>query len=313
MLPLAKIAVHAAARFRSASGLPVPHSTTRIASSASRSLRVAPRFCAMIRRNSASCTAGTCTIHQPIAASTAAAAAASINLLDSRDIPVLTAQLVEQRLGVLEVGGVEAFGEPVVDFGEHHTRFVAAIGVAQEPRERCGCAQFQHLRAQLLQARDRLAKISFGLIRLAEPDKDVAADAYDFRSVNLIENLRGERTLNRVHRSFVHSSTGLHLGDKDTVVRKSASQRARFVHGAITNESQAFVGAAESSERPCLKWIEVDGYSHLAAATNRLTLQGGGDHAFGVSNALAVKKCRKPGDLQERKRVLTGDGDGLRL
>ena len=31
----------------------------------------------------------------------------------------LMAQLVEQRLGILQVGGVEAFGEPVVDFGEY--------------------------------------------------------------------------------------------------------------------------------------------------------------------------------------------------
>jgi hypothetical protein len=30
-----------------------------------------------------------------------------------------TTQFVEERLGVFEVGGVEAFGEPVVDFGEH--------------------------------------------------------------------------------------------------------------------------------------------------------------------------------------------------
>jgi hypothetical protein len=30
----------------------------------------------------------------------------------------LHAQLVQQRLGVLQVSGVEAFGEPVVNFGE---------------------------------------------------------------------------------------------------------------------------------------------------------------------------------------------------
>src|SRR5262249_15774868 len=29
------------------------------------------------------------------------------------------AQLLEERLGVLQIGGVEALGEPVVDFGEH--------------------------------------------------------------------------------------------------------------------------------------------------------------------------------------------------
>ena len=38
---------------------------------------------------------------------------------------MLDAQLVEQRLGVLQVGSVEAFGEPVVDRGKHRARFVA--------------------------------------------------------------------------------------------------------------------------------------------------------------------------------------------
>jgi len=37
----------------------------------------------------------------------------------------LGCQLVEQRLRVLEVSGVEALGEPVVNFGEH--RALAAI------------------------------------------------------------------------------------------------------------------------------------------------------------------------------------------
>src|SRR5262249_16110836 len=47
----------------------------------------------------------------------------------------LGSQFVEQRFGVLEVGGVDALGEPVVDFGEHHARFVAASSVAQQSRE----------------------------------------------------------------------------------------------------------------------------------------------------------------------------------
>ena len=51
---------------------------------------------------------------------------------------MLSAQLVEQRLGLFQVGGVESLGEPVVDFREHHARFVAAIVVAQQSREtRC--------------------------------------------------------------------------------------------------------------------------------------------------------------------------------
>jgi len=49
-----------------------------------------------------------------------------------------TAQLVQQRPGVLQVSGAEALGEPVVDVGEHSARFVTAAGVAQQPRE-AGC------------------------------------------------------------------------------------------------------------------------------------------------------------------------------
>src|SRR5215472_1237069 len=45
------------------------------------------------------------------------------------------AELVQQRLGVLQIGGLEALGEPVVDLGDHRARLVAAIGVAHEPRE----------------------------------------------------------------------------------------------------------------------------------------------------------------------------------
>ena len=40
-------------------------------------------------------------------------------------------QLVEQHLGVLQVGGVEALGEPVVDLGERRARFLATIGIPQ--------------------------------------------------------------------------------------------------------------------------------------------------------------------------------------
>jgi hypothetical protein len=38
----------------------------------------------------------------------------------------LLAQFVEQRLGVLQVGGVETLGELLVDFSEHRTRLLAA-------------------------------------------------------------------------------------------------------------------------------------------------------------------------------------------
>src|SRR5208283_3310970 len=53
-----------------------------------------------------------------------------------------SAELVEQGLGVLEVGGVEAFGKPVVDFGEHRAGFIATSGIAQQPGKTRGRAQF---------------------------------------------------------------------------------------------------------------------------------------------------------------------------
>ena len=39
--------------------------------------------------------------------------------------PGLGGQLVQQRLGIFEVGGIEAFGEPVVDLREHLVRLVS--------------------------------------------------------------------------------------------------------------------------------------------------------------------------------------------
>src|SRR5258708_34667080 len=54
----------------------------------------------------------------------------------------LDTQLVEQRLCVLQVSGVEAFGEPVVDFSEQSARLFALAFVAEQPREAGSRAQF---------------------------------------------------------------------------------------------------------------------------------------------------------------------------
>src|SRR6516225_6240762 len=40
----------------------------------------------------------------------------------------LYAQLIEQRLGIFQIGGIEALSQPVVDFTEHHARLVATVG-----------------------------------------------------------------------------------------------------------------------------------------------------------------------------------------
>src|SRR5215469_15095477 len=55
-------------------------------------------------------------------------------------------KLVEQRLGVLQIGGVEALSEPVVDFSQHRTCLVAATGIAQQPGETYRRAQLPPFR-----------------------------------------------------------------------------------------------------------------------------------------------------------------------
>ncbi len=56
------------------------------------------------------------------------AASGRLSLLQlGHSIDLLPRQFVEQRLGVFQIGGVEALGEPVVDFGEHRARFVADV------------------------------------------------------------------------------------------------------------------------------------------------------------------------------------------
>jgi len=39
----------------------------------------------------------------------------------------LSGQLIQQRLGLFQIGGIEAFGEPIVDFGEQRVRLIATM------------------------------------------------------------------------------------------------------------------------------------------------------------------------------------------
>ena len=54
---------------------------------------------------------------------------------------ILRSQFLEQSLCVFQVGGIEAFGEPVVDGGEHRARLVATALLVEQPRETHRCAQ----------------------------------------------------------------------------------------------------------------------------------------------------------------------------
>ena len=85
----------------------------------------------------------------------------------------LAAQLVEQRLSVVQVGGIEALGEPVVNLGEHRARLVAAAGITEQSREVRGSAQFACFRADVPLARSIRTKCeTFGASEPAgHPDR----------------------------------------------------------------------------------------------------------------------------------------------
>src|SRR5262249_7776330 len=59
---------------------------------------------------------------------------------------VLSRQLVQQRFGLLKIGGVKALGEPALDGGQQRTGFGALALLLPEARQAHGGAQLQRLR-----------------------------------------------------------------------------------------------------------------------------------------------------------------------
>src|SRR5437667_1419976 len=81
-------------------------------------------------------------------------------------------EVIEQGPGFLEVRGVEALGEPVVNLGEPSARLAAMTLLSEQPSEAGRCTKFPCLRTHAASQRDRVAEIGFGLlqIRLLKPD-----------------------------------------------------------------------------------------------------------------------------------------------
>ena len=55
----------------------------------------------------------------------------SASLQLKEDVQCVVAQLVEQRLGFFQVGGVEALSEPAADLGEHCAGFIAPASICE--------------------------------------------------------------------------------------------------------------------------------------------------------------------------------------
>src|SRR5215469_7276871 len=68
------------------------------------------------------------------------------------------AQLIEQRLGLFQVGGIEAFREPVVDFAEHQASLVATVLFGEKSCQISCCAQLKRLSLLAMSNPNRLSK-----------------------------------------------------------------------------------------------------------------------------------------------------------
>ena len=90
-------------------------------------------------------------------------------------------QLIEQRLRLLQVGGVEAFGKPAIDRGDEVAGFGAPALLAPQPGEIADGAQFQRFCLLGLRDADRLLKGSLALVELIFGEQHGPGEAVEFR------------------------------------------------------------------------------------------------------------------------------------
>ena len=62
---------------------------------------------------------------------------------ESVDQRILRSQFIKQRLGVLQISGIEAFRETVVDFLEHRASLIALALLVEQSRQADGRAQLK--------------------------------------------------------------------------------------------------------------------------------------------------------------------------
>ena len=75
-------------------------------------------------------------------------------------------QLIEQRLGLLQIERVEAFGEPAIDWGEKIAGLIPLALIAPEPRHAHRRAQLPGLCLLLARDRERTLEIRFRFRRI---------------------------------------------------------------------------------------------------------------------------------------------------
>jgi hypothetical protein len=75
-------------------------------------------------------------------------------------VEAVIAQLAQQRLGLLEVEGTEAFGEPAADSSEEIPRIASLAALGPQPGERSRGAELKGPGLLTARDRDRCSKAS---------------------------------------------------------------------------------------------------------------------------------------------------------
>src|SRR4029450_6169131 len=77
-----------------------------------------------------------------------------------------SSECIKQRLGLLQVGGIKAFGEPVIDWREQRAGFDALIRALPQARQAHGGAEFERLRLLPTSHVEGALKTRLGLVLL---------------------------------------------------------------------------------------------------------------------------------------------------
>src|SRR5262249_30084940 len=145
-------------------------------------------------------------------------------IIRARLVDVSTAgsrQLAEQLLRFFQIGGIEAFGEPVINGGENGARFLALPLALEEPGE--ARPRPQRPRFCTCPAGDRLANrgLSLALVGLPGGENEFAFEPVEFRLVKAACGLLdlGERFAHRRTPFLDPADLETRLGEKSEPFR----------------------------------------------------------------------------------------------
>ena len=164
------------------------------------------------------------------------------------------AQLIQQRLRVLQVRRIETFGEPIVDRTEQITGFRALALVAPEPGEAGRCPQLEELCALPLGNGDGLTIVPLGPGSIAGGIQQIARHPMQQLSFNdpLVGGLDDPRSLGEAVLCFSRlPEHGVGLGEPREQHRRTddASGSTQF-RQPLREQRKAFLCLPERDQRP---------------------------------------------------------------